>query len=273
MKNLGILLFICLICQSCIVISTGGKNKNAVGNNYEKVSGKGKVIGEVKEYSGFNKLSLFAPVKVKIVKGDTYSVNIAGHENLVSLLNIEVKNKTLKIDTEKNYEFTDDVKVLIQMPIALQKMDVGSLCQVSVGEVIDQDKFEMNATGVSRSNIEKLFVHDIDLNISGVSKVDIMSLEGKKLSLNLSGVSEAKIDGKTVDLSLEMSGVSKGFLKELEAENVDCRMSGVSDCEMRASQVLKADISGVSKLIYSGDPSKINTNASGKSMVKKISKE
>lgn len=270
MKNWRILLYLFLICQSCIVISTGGKNKNIAENNYEKVSGKGNVIEKEMRYSGFNKLSLFAPIKVRVIKGDTYDVKIAGHENLLSLLNIEMKNKTLKIDTEKNYEFTDDVKVLIQIPVSLQKMDVGSLCQVSIGEIIDRDKFELNATGVSRSNIEKLFVHDVDLNISGVSKVNILSLEARKLYLNLSGVSEAKINGKTVDLSLEMSGVSKGFLKELEAENVDCRMSGVSDCEMRVSQVLKADISGVSKLNYWGTPSIFNVNASGKSSVKAI---
>ena len=103
--------------------------------------------------------------------------------------------------------------------MSLQKMDIGSLCQASIGEIIDRDKFELNASGVSRSNFEKLFAHDIDLNISGVSKVDITSLEAEKLSLSLSGVSEAKIDGKTVDLSLEMLGVSKGFLGKLETEN------------------------------------------------------
>ena len=270
MKKLGFFFLLLLVCQSCIIICKGGKDKIVEKSNYEKVSGRGQIVEKEMTHSGFDKLSLFAPIKVKVLEGETYNVKVSGHENLVSLLNIEMKNKTLKIDTEKNYEFTDDVKVWIQIPVPLQKMDIGSLCQVSIGEIIDRDKFELNASGVSRSNFEKLFAHDIDLNISGVSKVDITSLEAKKLSLSLSGVSEAKIDGKTVDLSLEMLGVSKGFLGKLETENLNCRMSGVSDCKVRVSQVLKADMSGVSILNYWGTPSTLDVSASGKSYVKAI---
>lgn len=39
-------------------------------------------------------------------------------------------------------------------------------------------------------------------------------------------------------------------------------MSGVSDCKVRVSQVLKADMSGVSKLNYWGTPSTLDVSAS-----------
>ena len=38
-------------------------------------------------------------------------------------------------------------------------------------------------------------------------------------------------------------------------------MSGVSDCKVRVSQVLKADMSGVSKLNYWGTPSTLDVSA------------
>lgn len=149
MKKLGFFFLLLLVCQSCIVICKGGKDKVVAKSNYERVSGKGQIVEKEITHSGFDKLSLFAPIKVKVLEGETYDVKVSGHENLVSLLNIEMKNKTLKINTEKNYEFTDDVKVLIQIPVSLQKMDIGSLCQASIGEIVDQNKFELNASGVS----------------------------------------------------------------------------------------------------------------------------
>ena len=105
MKKLGFFIALSLICQSCIIIYNGGKDSTKEKSNYVKVSGKGAVIEKEMDYSNFNKLSLFAPIKVEVMRGDNYEMKIEGHENLISLLNIEVKNETLKINTEKNFKF------------------------------------------------------------------------------------------------------------------------------------------------------------------------
>ena len=270
MKKLGFFIALSLICQSCIIIYNGGKDSTKEKSNYVKVSGKGAVIEKEMDYSNFDKLSLFAPIKVEVMRGDNYEMKIEGHENLISLLNIEVKNETLKINTEKNFKFTDEVKVTLQVPVSLQKVDIGSLCQVSVDEITDQAKFGLYASGESSFYVEKLFVRDIDMDLSGVSKVNIPALKGEKCSLDLKGVSEVQIEGKTKNLSVGISGVSKGLLGELEADNVDCRMSGVCNCEVWATQVLKADVSGVSKFNYRGNPSVLELNTAGKSSAKVI---
>ena len=96
MKKLGFFFLLLLVCQSCIIICKGGKDKIVEKSNYEKVSGRGQIVEKEMTHSGFDKLSLFAPIKVKVLEGETYNVKVSGHENLVSLLNIEMKNKTLK---------------------------------------------------------------------------------------------------------------------------------------------------------------------------------
>ena len=44
MKKLGFFFLLLLVCQSCIIICKGGKDKIVEKSNYEKVSGRGQIV-------------------------------------------------------------------------------------------------------------------------------------------------------------------------------------------------------------------------------------
>jgi hypothetical protein len=114
---------------------------------------------------------------------------------------------------------------------------------------------------ISAPNIE-------NLDISGVSKVSLTNLKNDSLKVDASGASKIKIDGETGNLEVELSGASRLDAENLKAENVDVDGSGASNASVNVSGDLKADLSGASKVTYTGNPKNLEKSTSGASSVK-----
>lgn len=114
---------------------------------------------------------------------------------------------------------------------------------------------------ISAPNIE-------NLEVSGVSKVTLTNLKNESLKVDASGASKIKVDGETKNLEVELSGASRLEAENLKAENVSVDGSGASNASVYVSGDLKADLSGASKVIYSGNPKNLEKSTSGASSVK-----
>lgn len=115
---------------------------------------------------------------------------------------------------------------------------------------------------VSAPNIE-------NLEVSGASKVALKDLSNESLNLDVSGASKIEINGKTSELKMEISGASKINAENLTAENVSVEASGASKIDVFVSNELNADLSGATKLTYSGDPQNVAEKTSGASSIRK----
>lgn len=115
---------------------------------------------------------------------------------------------------------------------------------------------------ISAPNIE-------NLEVSGASKVSMTDLNNDFLNLDVSGASKINLGGKTNRLKMDLSGASKIDAENLTAENVSVKASGASKINVFASDELNADLSGATKLNYSGDPQNVVEKTSGASSIKK----
>ena len=114
---------------------------------------------------------------------------------------------------------------------------------------------------ISAPNIE-------NLQVSGVSKVSVVNLKNETLKVDASGASKIKVDGETKNLEVELSGASKLDAENLKSENADIDGSGASNAAVNVSGDLKADLSGASKVTYTGNPKNLEKSTSGASSVK-----
>jgi len=114
---------------------------------------------------------------------------------------------------------------------------------------------------ISAPNIERL-------EVSGASKLSLADVKNDTLRVDASGASKIKVDGETRNLEVELSGASRLDAENLKAENVNVDGSGASSANVNVSGDLKADLSGASKVTYTGNPRNLEKSTSGASSVK-----
>lgn len=116
--------------------------------------------------------------------------------------------------------------------------------------------------------IVKIGAPDIEnMEVSGASSVVLGNLNNDSLRIDLSGASNVKVEGITKNLTIDLSGASRINAENLQAENVSVDASGASKADVFASNKLKADLSGASKVAYSGSPKDLIKKTSGASKI------
>lgn len=107
------------------------------------------------------------------------------------------------------------------------------------------------------------------LNVSGASSGSVSNVKADSLDLKASGASKIKIEGVAKELDADASGASTIDAENLKVEDADVDASGASSATVSASNDLKVDASGASKIAYVGEPQKIKQNSSGASSIVK----
>jgi serine/threonine-protein kinase len=125
---------------------------------------------------------------------------------------------------------------------------------------------------------------DLDLKVDGSSTADVrgsaknakliadgashlklseLSLDANQMIVAASGTSSVKLAGKCRAAALEADGASHLDLGGLVIDAADVKLSGVSHATLDVRASLKYDLSSVSNLTYSGNPSKVDGKKSG----------
>ncbi len=103
---------------------------------------------------------------------------------------------------------------------------------------------------------------------SGASKITMADLKNSLLDLDSSGASRISVAGETARLNAQVSGASNIDADNLKAADADVDASGASRAYVNVTGKLKADASGASHVIYSGNPSNVEKESSGASSIK-----
>lgn len=107
------------------------------------------------------------------------------------------------------------------------------------------------------------------LDVSGASNATVASVNADSLELKASGASKIKIDGTAKELNADASGASTIDAEGLRTEDADVEASGASKAIVSATDELKADASGASKISYTGEPKNLKQDSSGASSITK----
>jgi hypothetical protein len=104
-------------------------------------------------------------------------------------------------------------------------------------------------------------------DVSGVSKLTAHDLKTESFNLDVSGASKIEINGEARNLKIEASGASKINAENLKVSNADIDVSGATQVTVNATEEVRADASGASKVNYVGQPKNVIKDTSGASRV------
>lgn len=102
---------------------------------------------------------------------------------------------------------------------------------------------------------------------SGAAKIVVSDLKNAGFNLDTSGASKVELAGETDKLVIEVSGASKIDAENLKARAASIDSSGASKINVFATESVRADASGASRITYSGGATDVVKNTSGASRV------
>lgn len=232
---LGVLL---ITVGSCSFISGGiSGSKNYITRDFN-----------VKDFDKIN-VSTVANICYSQSTDGTTSLSIYGSDNLVDLVDVEIKNKTLYMNMKKTNIKNGNVIISISSP----------------------NLYELNSSGIGNFSAEELLkTTTLKIINDGVGNIRINQMVCDDFEINSSGVGNATVEGKAENAILTCSGVGNINAANLEVENAKIESDGVGNISCYATNSIYARTNGVGNIRYKGNPTKKDLKKSGVGSIKQL---
>lgn len=208
---------------------------------YRVATGSGRVVTKDMGFTNFDRVEVSSSFTVNIARSDSFKVAISIDDNLVDFLDVRQQGQTVSIGLKPGTYDNADLKADITMP-TLRGVELSG---ASVGRVAGFESAD-----------------NVDIELSGASQLNGELTTGD-MRLQASGASKANLQGAASNLDLGASGASNVNLESLPVQDVKADISGASQVTINASGNLDADLSGASKLFYTGNPHLGRVSTSG----------
>ena len=237
------------------------------------------------DFTDFTKVEIGSAFDYEIERSNTYSISITADDNMFEHIEVTRQGDTLEIDLKPFLHFGSvTLEATITMP-ELHGLDSSGATRGTVTGFNSNNDLDLVVSGASKVNFVDITTGDIEGNISGASKfegklttgnIDMeisgasdvdCELKAGDVDLNVSGATRVEISGSGNYILVDASGASRIRLGDYSVINADISMSGASSCNIDVSGRIDIDLSGASRLEYTGRPVIGSISLSGGSQV------
>lgn len=248
---------------------------------------------ETRDVSTFTKISFRTGGKLYLRQGSPQKVEIEGSAEMLEKIKTKVDGEKLVIGPEDkwmNWSWSNNDKVIVYITVS----NIEALSVSGSGSLIGQTKItasggiDLSVSG-SGSLTGDFEVGDADCDVSGSGEIAIkgkfknfnadvsgsgsVSVNGTisgKADFEISGSGKVEAAGSAESMSTDISGSGKVLGAEFSVNTAKIDITGSGDVEITVKKDLDAEISGSGTVLYKGNPSHVNSNASGSGSVKKM---
>ena len=213
---------------------------------FNSIKGKGATVTEIRDLSGFNKISLDIDADVYYTQDSIYYVEISAQQNVLNVITTDISSGELEIDSRKWIRKHNGITIIVHSP-QLYSLDISGSGKIE------------SAGAISTTTLE--------LNISGSGNISLASINSAELESKISGSGNISASGGVVtNQKSTISGSGNIDMTGLSANHSDAKISGSGNISIWALNQLKATISGSGDIRYKGNP-EVNTSISGSGSV------
>ncbi|MFC2138558.1 head GIN domain-containing protein, partial [Bacteroidota bacterium] len=229
--RIGIIMSVIVLFTSCV-------------HNDIKIRGYGPIIEEIRDLEGFTEIESDIDADIDILYGQDYSIEIEAQENILDILETDVRSGRLDIEFSKNVKEHDGVYIRIYMP-ELDAIMLNGVGDIEVFDTFNCDNLYLEVRGAGDIICDDIFAENIYIQLSGVGDIELYGSKiVEKIDIDLSGVGDVNTYG-------------------IEAEEVDVFHSGVGKCKVRFISSLDVTITGVGDVYFIGDANNVNSSITG----------
>lgn len=225
-----------VLCSLIATAQWGGK----------KIKGNGKVVTIERSVGEYESISSAGWFDVVLVDGQEGKITLKGEENLLEYIETEVKNGKLTIKKEKGVNLRSSNwkgGIVITIPIE----EVSEVSLAGSGDVISK-------TTIKTENFKASLAGSGDVTLS---------VEASNFEASLSGSGDMEFNGSADNFKVSVAGSGDVDAFDLKADNVEASVAGSADLSVTANRALKARVAGSGDITYKGNPTKIDSKASG----------
>jgi len=201
----------------------------------------------------FNQISVANGIDVYLSQGNTESVSVSAHPDLLKELAIAVKGSNLEVKLKRDFNWSrlfkdQNIKVYVHY----------------------KELYGITASGGSDVYTQNTMKTDrLSATVSGGSDLKL-SIATKELQVTASGGADADLKGSATNVSFTASGGSDIEALGLQTEYAKVTASGGSDVDISVSKAIEASASGGSDIKYRGDAALKKTSSSNSGDVKRV---
>jgi len=165
--------------------------------------GSGVIKSEKRTVPPFNAVKTGGAFKISVVCQEPQSLEVTADDNLLPLIQTEVKDGTLEIGTKASISNPKSLEIAIHVK-DLNGLRCSGASKVSI-EKLANDKLELDGSGAAdvkasgKTNI-------LTVSLSGAGKIAAEALHAKDVQITLSGAGKVDVDVSNT-LSVKISGV------------------------------------------------------------------
>lgn len=205
------------------------------------------------DYTGFTRIKIERALAVDILREDDHTVTVADAFNQIK---VEKVGDTLVLG-QKGFHwmapFHPRPHVVITLP-ELYDLHVSGACEVKVIGFRSGRDFNLKLSGASHMEMKRMSAKNLIANISGASNVTGDIIVNEDILLQISGASRIVFSGSANNTSVELSGASQARLGDFTVNKARLNISGASSAQVRVKNNLEINLSGCSRLEYTGNP-------------------
>lgn len=218
--------------------------------DYNSVSGSRNMAKEERQLGDFSQVDVSGSMNVYITQGSSRNISIEAEDNIIPLIETEVRDGELEIRFKRNTNIRNhkQVKVFLTTPV-LEGVDLSGSGDVEV-------KSHFTSPGAMHFGLSG------SGNLSG-------SFNAPAIKVSLAGSGNINLKGQTRDLNIDIAGSGNCEADELLSETAEVNIAGSGNAEVHASRALKANTLGSGDVRYKGEPT-VNVNKVGSGSVRKL---
>lgn len=236
MKRVIALVFLALLLINC------SKNQVVVGSN--------NIITQEKQLSVYDRIEVLGSYDVIFTDGEVGKIKIKAPNNILPLIQTEVSDGLLRIDTGKNrYKVKEPIIIYVPVDSRLKQVVIKGSADIYTEKSLETKALEVDVYGSG----------DVRLQV-----------EASSLALKIDGSGDIRVGGKTDNLSININGSGDVEVPNLKAEKAVININGSGDVSAYVTENVDISIAGSGDVTVKGNPKKIKRkiNGSGRVSVK-----
>jgi hypothetical protein len=202
------------------------------GCHHGGVRGSGIRKTEKRDLPGFTAIETSGAFDVQVDCQKPVSFEITGDDNILPLIQTEVRNGVLRVSNTKSYNVSSPISLRITVP------DLSSVRSTGAGKFtitnLKNEEFEINSAGAAMV-IADGQTNSVEIRSTGAGKIDAQNLHARTAEVSVTGAASVDVYASE-QLDVTVSGV--GRVTYSGDPKVNKRVSG-------AGQVNKKEGSGV----------------------------
>jgi hypothetical protein len=230
--------------------------------------GSGKPVTETYDFAGFTRVEVSDAFEVEIVRGDAFAVEVTVDDNLVDRLIVEQAGDTVRVGLEGGVTLGATTRKATLVLPRLASLNLSGATKGKVGGFASRQALDIEISGASSLVLTDVSAGDTSFVVSGAGKAT-GQVQAVAVRFAATGASQIEIEGTGGDASLEASGASQLRLSSFLLSTAKVTLSGASSAEVNVARTLDADLSGASRLEYSGSAAIRDIKTSGASQIKR----